>query len=162
MLRRLLTAVVLAHVFAGWPNAMQAQDTAAQSEYDARAIRLEGSWGFKTIVRGREGTVLGRVGDFRAPDVASLVAPSEVAVREAREFKRRYDRAHIATIPATALLFLGIGVARLDGVQGSELVPAYAAAAAGGAILMYAAIQLNKGYGALGRAIWWYNRDLSR
>ncbi|HWL40864.1 MAG TPA: hypothetical protein VNO75_11560 [Gemmatimonadaceae bacterium] len=162
MLRILLTGVAIACGLGGGPNRVEAQEPAVQSEYDARAIRVESAWGFRTLVRGREGTFLGRIGDFRAPDVAAMVAPSEVAVREAKEFKRRYDRAHIATIPATALLFVGLGVTRLDGLDASALVPAYTAAVAGGAILAYAAVQLNKGYSALGRAIWWYNRDLPR
>jgi hypothetical protein len=161
MLRILLTGIVLTYVFAGVPRTMEAQDP--HSEYDARAIRLEtNSWGFRTLVRGREGTVLGKIGDFRAPDVAAMVAPSDAAVREAREFKRRYDRAHIAFVPATAALFLSLSVMRLDGLDRGELVPAYAAAAAGGAILTYAIVQLNRAYGALGRSIWWYNRDLDR
>lgn len=163
MLRLLLTGIVMTYVFAGGPTTMEAQEPAAQGEYDAQAIRLEtNSWGFRTLVRGREGTIVGKIGHFRAPDVAAIVAPSELAVREAREFKRHYDRGNIAFIPATLVLFVSLNVMRLDGLDRGELVPAYAAAVAGGAILTYAVVQLNKAYSALGRSIWWYNRDLGR
>lgn len=161
MLRMLLAGFVVTCVLAGGPNRMEAQGRPGQSDYDARALRLESSWGYGMLVRGREGTVIGKVGGLRAPDFAEAVAPSTEAIREAREFKQRYDRGNRALVVGALALTVGIGLARLDGVDNNVLVPAYTAAGAGAALVGYAAVQRNRASSALARSIWWHNRHLA-
>lgn len=161
MLRVLLTGFVVTCVFAGGPNRMEAQVQAGQSDYDARALRLESRWGYGMLVRGREGAVVGKVGGLRAPDFAEAVAPSTEAIREAKEFRQRYDRGNRALVVGALALTVGIGLARLDGVDNNVLIPAYAAAAAGTALVGYAAVERNRASSALARSIWWHNRHLA-
>lgn len=162
MLRTLLIGAAMAYVLVGGSNSMQAQEPAAPTEYDMQALRLESSWTMKTIIRGREGVELGRIGHLRAPDVAAMVAPSEVAVREAKEFKSRYDRGQIALAAGTAVMIVAT-VLRIDAITSdSNQVPAYVALGVATPLLIYGSVQLSKGYTALGRAIWWYNRELRR
>lgn len=162
MLRVLLTGFIMIFALAGGPERMDAQEQAGQNDYDGRALRLESSWGYGMVVRGREGTVIGKVGGLRAPDLATAVAPSTDAIREAKEFKQRYDRGNKALLVGALALTVGVGLARLDGADANVRVPAYATAAAGAALLGYAAFQRNKASSALARSIWWYNRDLRR
>jgi hypothetical protein len=162
MLRVLPAGFIVIFALAGGPERMDAQEQAGQNDYDARALRLESSWGYGMVVRGREGTVIGKVGGLRAPDLATALAPSAAAIREAREFKQRYDRGNKALLVGALALTVGVGLARLDGVDRNVLVPAYATAAAGTALLGYAAVQRNRASSALARSLWWYNRDLRR
>jgi len=162
MLRVLLAGFIMIFALAGGPERMDAQEQAGQNDYDARALRLESSWGYGMVVRGREGTVIGKVGGLRAPDLATAVAPSTDAIREAKEFKQRYDRGNKALLVGALALTVGVGLARLDGADANVRVPAYATAAAGAALLGYAAVQRNRASSALARSIWWYNRDLRR
>lgn len=164
MRRVLLAGFVVTYVLSagGGTNRMEAQVQAGQTEYDARALRLESSWGFGMLVRGREGTVIGKVGGLRAPDLATAVSPSTEAIREAKEFKQHYDRGNLALVGGAVAMTVGIGLARLDGADANVLVPAYAVAVAGTAFVGYAAVQLNRGYTALARSIWWHNRELRK
>jgi len=162
MLRVLLAGFMATWFLSGGVDTMEAQAQAGQTEYDARALRLESSWGFGKLVRGREGTVIGKVGGFRAPDLATAVSPSREAISEAKEFKQRYDRGNLALVGGALAMSVGIGLARLDGVDANVLVPAYVLAASGTALVTYAAVQLNRGYSALARSIWWHNRDLRK
>ena len=162
MLRVLLAGFMTTCFLSGGIKTMEAQVQAGQTEYDARALRLESRWGFGMLMRGREGTVIGKVGGFRAPDLATAVAPSPEAIREAKEFKQRYDRGNLALVGGAVAMTIGIGLARLDDADANVLVPAYVLAASGTALVGYAALQLNRGYSALARSIWWHNRDLRR
>lgn len=127
--------------------------------YDANALRVESSWGKRVLVRGRDGTVVGRIGSggFNLP---AALAPSPNAVREAEEFGRKYRRGN--TILAIGILAWGVGggVARMDGIDAAVAIPAWTAVAAGTFMMAYGGVQLNKAFTALSRSIWWYNRDL--
>ncbi|HMH26240.1 MAG TPA: hypothetical protein VK542_06650, partial [Gemmatimonadaceae bacterium] len=69
--------------------------------YEQNALRLDSNFGDVRIVRGVEGTVVGRIGVFRGVDVTQIVAGSPNAVAEAREFQRNYR-------PGTIVLGLGL------------------------------------------------------
>src|SRR6202022_2577825 len=95
---RLLLICNVGHlVITGAPTAMIAQDRS----YDQNALRLEGNFGEVSIVRGIDGTVIGKIGVFRGIDVARVVERSPNAVTEAREFQRNYR-------PGTIALGLGL------------------------------------------------------
>jgi hypothetical protein len=141
---------------------MHAQEQQQPTLYDAQAVRVESSWGKRLLVRGREGTIVGKIGGRGGLDLAAAVAPSANAVREAEEFKRRYARG--STILTAGILAWGVGwgVARMDGLDPAVSIPAYTAAIAGPVLMAYGGVQLNKAFSALARSIWWYNRDLTR
>jgi len=130
---------------------------AQDSTYDQKSLRLERHHGDVRIVRGLEGTVLGRIGTFRGIDVVKLVSSSENATSEAKKFARDYG-------PGTSLAALGIatmgaaiGVSRINDVNG--LITGGLTLAATG-LIVYGGGRLENAYNALSRSIWWYNRDL--
>jgi len=140
---------------------MQGQETSEQTEYDARALRVENSWGKRLLVRGREGTVVGSIGS-RGFDLPAALASSPDAVREARAFNRDSEKGW--TILSVGVLAWGVGggVARMDNIDLVVAIPAWTAVAAGTAMMFYGGVTLNKAFTALSRSIWWYNRDLAR
>jgi len=85
---------------------------AAQGQsYEQNALRLDTNFGDVRIVRGVEGTVVGRIGVFRGVDVTQVVAASPNAVAEAREFQRNYR-------PGT--IVLGVGLISLGASVGAS------------------------------------------
>lgn len=139
------------------PAASFAQiDTAAG--YDANALRLESHFGDLSIVRGASGSAVASIGVFRTVSLVRLVAPSENAVREAREFERNQRPGAIAVMLGGMILGASIAMStRNDPSWG--LIPA---GIAGSGVLIYGGLRLNRAYNALSRSIWWYNRDLKR
>jgi len=132
--------------------------TAAEGQsYEQNALRLETNFGDVRIVRGVEGTVVGRIGVFRGVDVTQVVAASPNAVAEAREFQRNYR-------PGTVVLGLGlislgasVGAAQIQNVS-SGITTGLTIATVG--LIMYGGGKLQKAYNALHKSLWWYNRDL--
>ncbi|HLA13504.1 MAG TPA: hypothetical protein VJZ25_00640 [Gemmatimonadaceae bacterium] len=142
---------------------MQGQELVQEpAAYDARALRVEARAGNWLLVRGRDGMVLGKIGAFRGLDLATAVAPSPEAVREAREFKHNYDRGSTLLGIGIALWGIGVGVSRMDDLDPVISTSAWAAVVGGSALMFYGGTRINKGLSALGRSIWWYNRDLVR
>ena len=128
------------------------------SAYDARALRIETQMGEYRIVRGLEGAVVGKIGLFTRPDVAALVAPSENAMREGREFNRNHGPGMLAGITGAAILTFSLAASRAAGPNWGLTT-----GTVGGAMLMlYGATRLDKAYSALSKSIWWYNRDLKK
>jgi len=132
--------------------------TAAEGQsYEQNALRLETNFGDVRIVRGVEGTVVGRIGVFRGVDVTQVVAASPNAVAEAREFQRNYR-------PGTVVLGLGlislgasVGASQIQNVS-SGITTGLTIATVG--LIMYGGGKLQKAYNALHKSLWWYNRDL--
>ena len=97
---------------------------AAQGQsYEQNALRLDTNFGDVRIVRGIEGTVVGRIGVFRGDDVTQVVAASPNAVAEAVEevLVERLTLREALAEPRRALGELGIA-ALLD--LGLELIDA--------------------------------------
>lgn len=157
---RFLPAVCLAACVLAGGGTMQAQEESEAVEYDARALRVENSWGKRLLVRGRDGTVVGNIGS-RGFDLPAALASSPNAVREAKEFKRESERGW--TILSLGVLAWGVGggVARMDDIDPVVSISAWSAVAAGTAMMFYGGVSLNKAFTALSRSIWWYNRDLA-
>ena len=150
---RLFLWVSVAFIFIAEPTCMSAQSPV----YDSAALRMEGRFGDIQIVRGAEGTILGKIGIFRGIDVAQLVASSEPATVEARQFARDYR-------PGTLLVALGLatlgayyGVSQIHDVN--RLITTGLVIAGTGS-LVYGGGRLQNAYNALARSLWWYNRDL--
>ena len=142
-------------------GAMDGQQQRASSQYDARALRIENTWGKRLLVRGRDGIVVGRIGSGGF-DLPAALAPSPNAVKEAKVFATSYKRGN--TILALGILAWGIGggVARMEGIDAAVAIPAWTAVAAGTVMIAYGGVQLNNAFTALSRSLWWYNRDLAR
>jgi hypothetical protein len=126
--------------------------------YDAQALRFETHWGSADIIRGVNGPVIGTVGWFRDFDVEKLVASSPQAVAEARVFKSNNFRGSL--VGGLGALTLGIGALVTANSSNNAASPILIIAGAG--VMVWGAQQLNAGYSALSRALWWYNRDLAR
>ncbi len=159
MSRTLLRICLAWCALAGGAPTMDGQEPEGQAKYDAEALRVETSWGNRFLVRGREGTVVGKIGS-RGFDFPSALAASPNAAREAAEFVRGDRRAN--TLLAIGILAWGVGggVARMDDIDAAVAIPAWTAVAAGTVLIVYGGVQLNKALTALSRSIWWYNRDL--
>ena len=135
------------------PTAIVAQDRS----YDQNALRLDGKFGDVSIVRGIDGTVVGKIGVFRGIDVAKVVETSPNAVAEAREFQRNYRPGTIA---------LGLGLIGLGASVGASqihdtnrgITTGLSIATIG--LITYGGGRLQKAYNALHKSLWWYNRDL--
>ena len=124
--------------------------------YDAQALRIESSWGSAKVIRGAPGEILGTVGWFRDYDVEKLVEASPRALADAHKFRANNFRGSVLTaIGATTAV---VGIVLTANSSNNAASPMVIIAGAG--IMAYGAQHINKGYNALSRAVWWYNRDL--
>lgn len=126
--------------------------------YDAKALRLETHMGDFRIVRGLDGPVVGKIGLFSRPDLASLVAPSENAMKEGREFNRNHGPGMAAGITGMVVFAFSLAASSAAGTNWGLT----AGTIGGGALMVYGAVRLDKAYSSLSKSIWWYNRDLKR
>ena len=154
MERFILSAFVAMHIALGGVSVLTAQEAPT---YDDNALRLDGHLGDVRIVRGAEGTVVGKISSFRGIDVAKLVSSSEKATIEAKKFEHDYGPGTWLASLGIATLGVWIGVSRIGDVDrgittGLLLV--------GTSSLVYGAGRMQNAYNALSRSIWWYNRDL--
>lgn len=161
MSRLLLAACVVGCVLGGGTTPMEGQEQ-EPIRYDAGALRVEARSGNWLLVRGREGAVIGKIGAFRGLDLATAVAPSPDAVREAREFKHNYDRGSTLMGLGIAIWGIGAGVSRVNDLDPAVSTAAWGAVIGGPILMYYGGTRINKGLSALARSIWWYNRDLAR
>lgn len=127
-------------------------------KYDAQALRFESNWGNIRIIRGANGPVVGTAGWFRSLDVQKLVAGSPSALADARAYETNSLRGSI--VGGLGALTLGVGVAVAANSSNNASSPILIIAGAGA--IVWGAQHLNIAYSALSRALWWYNRDLTR
>ena len=137
-----------------FPMVVLAQSDTTRS-YDANALRVEPHFGDFRIVRGLNGPVVGTIGTFSRVDLTKLVAPSENALKEAREFNRDYGPGTIASLIGG--LAFGVSLAVASSNEPSWGLISAEVASAG--LLFYGGIRLNRAFNALSKSIWWYNRD---
>lgn len=163
MPRILLAFCIGTCVLLGGTGTMEGQEQHGVPEYDARALRVENREGDRVVVRGRDGLVLGKIGGLRGGvDLANVVAPSENAVREARDFSKRARRGNWAMTVGLTAISVWLLTSRIHDMDPAVATAVDAASAGGLVLAVYGAVQLNKANTALGRSIWWYNRDLGR
>lgn len=131
--------------------------SAHSQSYEHSALRLDTNFGDVRIVRGVEGTVVGRIGVFRGVDLTQVVAASPNAVAEAQEFQRNYR-------PGT--IVLGLGLVSLGASVGASQIHDLNRGITTGltiatfGLITYGGGKLQKAYNALHKSLWWYNRDL--
>ena len=162
---RALTAQTSAHPSAtnrNQPVAPAVASPPAHSDsatvYDSQALRFENSWGSGKIMRGAKGEVVGTVGWFRDFDVEKLVQSSPDALAAAKEFRVSNYRGSLVSTIGASLVAIGLVVASNNSNNAST--PVLIIAGAGG--IGWGLTHINASYSALSRALWWYNRDLSR
>src|SRR5688572_25066422 len=85
-----------------WGDAISAATAAAKpaenpNTYDARALRLESSWGRARILRGVDGLVVGTTGVFNTVNVEQIVAGSSPAATEAKLVRARQRTGDVAS-----------------------------------------------------------------
>ena len=132
------------------------EDSTAPSKVGA--LRYESSWGSADIIRGADGPVLGTVGWFRNFDVAKLVEASPRAVAEAKDFQTSNFRGSLVSTLGAATMAIGIVVS----ANSSNNAASPILIIGGGGMVGWGLQHINRGYAALSKALWWYNRDAVR
>lgn len=125
--------------------------------YDTQALRIESSWGSAKIIRGAPGAILGTVGWFRDYDVEKLVESSPQAVADAQKFRTSNFRGSVLTAMGATTALVGIVVT----TNSSNNAASPMLILAGAGVMAWGAQHINRGYDALSRSVWWYNRDLT-
>jgi hypothetical protein len=126
--------------------------------YDAQALRFETNWGNVKIIRGIDGPIVGTSGWFRGFDVEKLVARSPAAVKEAQSYNTANSRGSFVGVAGAVTTAIGILV--MANSSNNAASPVLVIAGIG--TMAWAAQHLSTSYSALSRALWWYNRDLTR
>ena len=121
-------------------------------------MRFESRWGSADIIRGAKGEVIGTVGWYRDFDLEKLLQPSPQAAAAAHDFRVGNFRGSLATTVGASLVAIGLVVAGNNSNNAST--PVLIIAGAGG--IGWGLNRIAASYGALSRALWWYNRDLAR
>jgi hypothetical protein len=152
--RFILSAFAAVHIALCGASVLTAQEA---TTYDDNALRLEGHIGDVRIVRGAQGTVVGKIGVFRGIDVPKLVSPSEKAAIEAKKFAHDYGPGTWLTSVGIATLGAWVGVSRIHDVNRGITTGLLLA---GTGLVVYGGGRLEDAYNALSRSVWWYNRDL--
>lgn len=126
--------------------------------YDSQALRFETSWGNVSLLRGSSNTLVGTAGWFRDPGLDQLLASSPRALKEARGYEMQNFRGSLVGGAGALATAIGIVVA----ANGSNDASSPILVIAGVSGMVWGAQHLSMSYAALSRALWWYNRDLSR
>ena len=132
--------------------------TDSTRSYGAGALRFESSWGNVRIIRGADGPVVGTSGWFRDFDLTQLLASSPSAVAEARVYQTDNFRGSLVGGIGAATTLVGVLVAANRSNNASSPVLVIGGVSA----MVWGAQHLSTSYSALSRALWWYNRDLTR
>lgn len=139
--------------------AMRAETTADSTHsYDAGALRFETRWGNVSILRGSSNTLIGTAGWFRDPGLEQMLSSSPRALREVRGYETQNFRGSLVGGAGALATAVGIVVA----ANGSNDASSPILVIAGVSGMIWGAQHLSMSYAALSRALWWYNRDLSR
>lgn len=126
--------------------------------YDARSLRFESSWGNVRLIRGADGRVVGTSGWFRDFDLEKALASSPSAVAQARVYQTNNFRGSLVGGIGAATTVVGVLVA----AKGSNNASSPVLVIGGVGAMVWGAQHLSMSYSALSRALWWYNRDLTR
>src|SRR3954471_2115206 len=126
--------------------------------YDAQALRFETNWGNVKIIRGANNAVVGTAGWFRDPGLEKLLASSPHALTEARAYETNNFRGSLVGSVGALATMVGIVVT----ANGSNDASSPILIIGGVSSMVWAAQHLSISYSALSRALWWYNRDVSR
>ena len=141
---------------------MPAPTGLAPCSYDDCAVRLEFRFFERSIVRGRDGVRVARLGYFSGGAVVKAFARSDTAVRYAKLYESRHNTAAALGLASAVITYIPFvlrdDLDSYDDVIREELATFLAAAAVGGVGAYFE----TRAHSALQRAIWWHNRDLVR
>ena len=126
--------------------------------YDRCALRFTLGFGSWSVVQGIDSRKVGRLGMFRGPDVAKLVATVPEAAEEARRFQRGYARSSAFLWAGAGLAVIGSGLAAANDGHPAAVGLGFS----GVALMTYAAWSHGRSFNQLSRALWLYNRSLTR
>jgi len=143
------------------PAGMSAPTGIAPCSFDDCAVRLEFSFFERSIVRGRDGVRVARLGYFSGGAVVRAFARSDTAMRYAKLYESRHNTAAALGLVSAVITYIPFALRDdldSDDVLREELATFLAAAAVGVVGAYFETGALN----ALQRAIWWHNRDLVR
>lgn len=147
----------------GGVTTMEGQQQIEPTRYDAQALRVESRPGDWVLLRGRDGEVVGRIAAFRgALDLPAVFGPSPDAVREAREFTHSYGKGGRLLGVGIAVFGVARGIAGISDIDPAISISATVASTAGVFMAAYGIKYLYRAHRALGKAVWWYNRELTR
>jgi hypothetical protein len=127
-------------------------------KYDSQALRFETNWGNVMLIRGPDGPVLGTAGWFRDFDLEKLLASSPAAAADVRAFRTDNFRGSLVGGIGAATTLVGVIVTANRSNNASSPVLIIGGIGA----MVWGAQHLSMSYSALSRALWWYNRDVSR
>ena len=136
----------------------EAAKTDSAHSYDARALRFESSWGNVRLIRGADGQLAGTGGWFRDIELEKLVAISPAAVAQARLYEENNFRGSLVETVGALTTVLGLVLT----ANSSNSASSPALIIGGMGAMIWGVQHVNMSYSALSRALWWYNRDLSR
>jgi hypothetical protein len=154
---------VVAGVIASPLRAQDAPPAGAVCSYDVCGLRVEED----RILKGTQGTEVGRLGLWRATPLVPLMVQSD----SAQFYARQFDRHYAAGVRWTTFSGLALGAAAVflvdrhhDAAQhwnGNDWgwLSSLAVSMGTGA---YGGRRLRLARGGLARAIWWHNRELVR
>jgi hypothetical protein len=128
-----------------------------EQSYDRDAIRLDSRFGDIRILRGADGTVVGKIGVFRGVDLREVVQPSTNGIAEAETFQRDYRPGNLVLGLGLMTFGAALGVSRIPDVHPAITTSLFVASVS---FITYGGFKLQSAYNALHRAVWWYNRDL--
>ena len=118
-----------------------------------------GLFGAARILRGENAEVVGRVSGFGGSNLRKLLAGSDSAVMHARRYTNASRASSIIGIVGAGLAFAAFRTLDDDNTNyGSASALIIASAAVG---ITAGGFQL-RAQRELSRAVWWYNRDVSR
>lgn len=126
--------------------------------YDRCALRMTTGLVTWRIVRGAEGSSVGNLGMFTAPDLEPDFSKVLDAAAEIRPFRQGYSRSGMFMGAGAALV---LGGAAAAAVQGNRWAP-LAVSLAGLPVIWYGSWLRGKSIEILSKSIWLYNRSLPR
>lgn len=126
--------------------------------YDRCALGIEeGFWGGTSIVQGAEHARLARLGAF-APSLPLLAERGDSVGRFYQDFRRKYNTGFwLETVGGLGIVAAGI-MADRDRDAGLTI----GVLVVGGGLAIWGAERRRSARNDLNRAIWWYNRTLTR
>ncbi|MFL5640454.1 MAG: hypothetical protein ACJ78M_13870 [Gemmatimonadaceae bacterium] len=126
--------------------------------YDEDALRVESGLGGIRILRGVSDSIVLTVGIVRPAKVSQILSASPNAVAEAKLFESNY-RWGVWTAALGVAVWGGAFAINHIGTNQPVPVPITIMSLV---LVTYGAMRADTAKRALSKAIWWYNRDLSR
>ncbi|MFL5595362.1 MAG: hypothetical protein ACJ785_12235 [Gemmatimonadaceae bacterium] len=126
--------------------------------YDKDALRVESVLGGIRILRGVSDSIVLTVGIVRPAKVSQILSASPNAVVQARLFESNY-RWGVWTAALGVAVWGGVFAINHIGTNQPMPVPITIMSLV---LVTYGAMRADTAKRALSKAIWWYNRDLSR